>query len=166
MKFPFGPRRRPETPTPTPAPGGPPPPTPGPAPAPPTGAGAWIRAEDYVGADADKNEQTVRRQFIVKAKKYIRYLPLAEETVAMYYCMLDPKTPTWVKVTAGAALAYFILPIDAIPDVLPLVGLGDDASVLAGALTAISAYVTNDHRAQARLWLEAEAPASSGTAKP
>src|SRR5262249_43185933 len=89
-----------------------------------------IHPEDYVGADEARNERIVRAGFVAKAKRYLNRLPLAHETVAMYFCMLDPKTPLWVKGTAAAALAYFILPADAIPDILPLVGMSDDAGVL------------------------------------
>src|SRR5690348_4010871 len=113
-----------------------------------------IHPEDYVGDDIGRNEQVVREGFASKAKRYLRRLPMATEVVALYFCMLDPKTPLWVKGTVAAALAYFILPLDAIPDVLPVVGLGDDASVLAAALTAVSAHITDEHRARARSWME------------
>jgi uncharacterized membrane protein YkvA (DUF1232 family) len=120
---------------------------------PPAGE-APIRPEDYVGDDAARNERAVREGFGAKAKAYLRQLPMAEEVVALYFCMLDPRTPAWVKAAAAAALAYFILPIDAIPDLLPLVGLGDDAAVLAAALSALSAHITAEHRRRARAWME------------
>jgi uncharacterized membrane protein YkvA (DUF1232 family) len=115
-----------------------------------------IRPEEYVGSDEARNEQAVREGFVLKAKRYLRRLPMAEEVVAMYFCMLDGRTPLWVKGTAAAALAYFILPADAIPDILPIVGLSDDVSVLAAALTAISAHVTAEHRQKAQAWMEHE----------
>jgi uncharacterized membrane protein YkvA (DUF1232 family) len=115
-----------------------------------------IRPEEYVGADEAKNEQAVRTGFAAKAKRYLRMLPMASEVVAMYFCMLDARTPLWVKGTAAAALAYFILPVDAVPDILPLVGLSDDVGVLTAALTAVSAHVSAEHRAKAREWMEHE----------
>jgi uncharacterized membrane protein YkvA (DUF1232 family) len=115
-----------------------------------------IRPEDYVGRDEARNERIVRERFASKAKRFLRQIPLAGEAVAAYFCMLDPKTPLWVKGTVAAALAYFILPIDAIPDLLPIVGMGDDASVIAAALAAISTFISDDHRRQARDWLDAE----------
>src|SRR5947209_11425437 len=93
-----------------------------------------IKPEFYVGSDEPHNEEIVRERFAAKAKHYLRQLPLAHETVAMYFCLLDSRTPIWVKATAAAALAYFILPFDAMPDLLPIVGLSDDAGVLAAAL--------------------------------
>jgi uncharacterized membrane protein YkvA (DUF1232 family) len=115
-----------------------------------------IRPEYYVGSDEPHNEEVVRERFTAKAKRYLRRLPLAHETVAIYFCLLDPKTPIWVKATAAAALAYFILPLDAIPDLLPIIGVSDDASVIAAALTAVATHITDEHRARARGWMEAE----------
>ena len=115
-----------------------------------------VRPEDYVGGDEATNERVVREGFVAKAKRYLNRLPLAQETVAMYFCLLDPRTPLWVKGTVAAALAYFILPLDAIPDFLPLAGMSDDAGVLAAALTAISAHITDEHRTRAREWMAVE----------
>ncbi|MFO0958394.1 MAG: YkvA family protein [Isosphaeraceae bacterium] len=131
--------------------------------------GEVIDPEAYVGHDAARNEEKVRQGFARKAKRFLRLIPLASEAVAAYFCMLDGRTPLWVKGTVAAALAYFILPIDALPDFLPVVGMGDDAGVIAAALTAVSAYITEEHRRQAHEWLEVEhividvkhAPASS-----
>ncbi|AGA24489.1 YkvA family protein [Singulisphaera acidiphila] len=115
-----------------------------------------VRPQDYVGDDEARNEQVVREGFLAKAKHSLNRLPLAHETVALYFCLLDPKTPLWVKGIVGAALAYFILPLDAIPDLLPLAGFSDDAGVLAAALTAVSAHITDEHRARAREWMATE----------
>jgi uncharacterized membrane protein YkvA (DUF1232 family) len=117
---------------------------------------ASVDPADYVGRDTARNEARARTGFMAKAKRYLNRLPMAREVVAMYFCMLDPQTPLWVKGTAAAALAYFILPLDAIPDLMPIVGMSDDASVLAAALTAISAHVTADHRERARAWIAHE----------
>jgi uncharacterized membrane protein YkvA (DUF1232 family) len=122
--------------------------------------GASIDPEAFVGHDAARNEAAVRAGFAAKAKRYLSQLPLAHETVALYFCLLDPKTPLWVKGTAAAALAYFILPFDAIPDLLPIVGLSDDAGVLAAALATVATQITDEHRARARAWMESEAVVS------
>ncbi len=118
--------------------------------------GDKVRPESYTGDDPQKNERFVREKFVAKAKRHLNRIPLAQDTVAMYFCLLDPKTPLWVKGTVAAALAYFILPFDAVPDFLPLFGLSDDAGVLAGALAAVSSHITEEHRARARGWMEVE----------
>ena len=67
----------------------------------------------------------------------------------MYYTMLDTKTPVWAKITIIAALAYFIIPIDAIPDFTPVVGFADDAGAIAAALGTVSTVMTDEHRQKA-----------------
>jgi uncharacterized membrane protein YkvA (DUF1232 family) len=133
--------------------------------APPAGP---IRAEDFVGADQEKNETYVREGFAAKARAFLTKLPMAEDVASAYFCMLDPATPRWVKGVAAAALAYFIFPVDAIVDAIPLAGLMDDVTVLTAALTAISAYITPEHRSQARRWMAAEhlSPPPSPSADP
>jgi uncharacterized membrane protein YkvA (DUF1232 family) len=115
-----------------------------------------IRPEEYVGSDPARNEQTVRAGFAAKAKRFLRGVPMSSEVVALYFCMLDARTPLWVKGTAAAALAYFILPLDAVPDLLPLVGMSDDLGVLSAALAALSGHITEEHRSKARSWLADE----------
>ena len=58
-----------------------------------------------------------------------------------------------VRATLLGALAYFILPFDAIPDFLLGLGYTDDAAVLLAAFTACKTHITEDHRARARAWL-------------
>ena len=50
----------------------------------------------------------------------------------------------------AAALAYFVSPIDAIPDLLFPVGFTDDGAVMAGAVLQLGAHVTSAHREEAR----------------
>ena len=119
---------------------------------------AGIDPRDYLGKDSSGDQASVRAGFFRKAKQHIGQIPGAKQVVAMYFCMLDPATPAWVKGIAAAALAYFILPLDAVPDFLPLVGLGDDAGVLAAAYATISSHVTDDHHEKARAWLADEVP--------
>ncbi len=108
----------------------------------------------YVGRDEATAEEAVRTGFAAAAKRHLRKFPLARETVALYFCLIDPTTPAWVKAIVAAALAYFVLPLDAIPDFLPIVGLGDDASILAAAYAAVSAHITPEHRDKAHAWIE------------
>jgi uncharacterized membrane protein YkvA (DUF1232 family) len=115
-----------------------------------------IRPEDWVGADEAENERKVRTGFVLAAKGHLARIPFAEDVVAMYFCLLDARTPLWVKGIVAAALAYFVLPLDAIPDVLPLIGMSDDITVLSTALAAISSHLTAEHRSRAASWLRNE----------
>jgi uncharacterized membrane protein YkvA (DUF1232 family) len=48
------------------------------------------------------------------------------------------------------ALAYFVLPFDFIPDVMPLIGFTDDAAILATAIKLVATHITPNHREAAR----------------
>jgi uncharacterized membrane protein YkvA (DUF1232 family) len=76
----------------------------------------------------------------------VAHLPLAEEFVAAYYCAFDRRTPRRVQAILLGALAYFILPFDFIPDMLPLIGFTDDAAVLVTAIKVVAAHITPEHR--------------------
>jgi uncharacterized membrane protein YkvA (DUF1232 family) len=124
-----------------------------------TRAAAWKQpgAEDRTRRDDDRarrDEERVRRDFWDKAKRVAARLPFAEELLAAYYCALDRATPVQVKAMLFAALAYFVMPIDVFPDLMPLIGFTDDAAVLLTALRLISANLRPEHRAAAREALE------------
>ena len=99
---------------------------------------------------------TVAREFIEKIRKVASKVPFAVDAAAMYYAMIDSRTPLKVKATAAAALLYFIAPIDAIVDLVPLAGYTDDAAVLYAAYKAIQAHITDEHIAAARRLLQRE----------
>lgn len=96
------------------------------------------------------DQQKVRAGFWSKVKQTAGKVPFVLDAIAMYYCMLDAKTPMWVKGTIATALLYFIVPADAVPDLLPVVGYTDDAGVIVTALTAVGSHVTERHQRQAR----------------
>jgi uncharacterized membrane protein YkvA (DUF1232 family) len=72
-----------------------------------------------------------------------------ETAFTLYYALQDTDTPSWAKSTIVGALAYFISPIDAVPDILPVLGYMDDAAVLAGACIAIAAHIKGEHKIKA-----------------
>lgn len=63
-----------------------------------------------------ERERKVRRDFWTKFKRFAGQVPFAEDIVAGYYSALDPATPIRVRAMLLAAIAYFILPLDLIPD--------------------------------------------------
>ena len=96
------------------------------------------------------DDGALRASFWAKLKRVAVQVPFAEELLAAYYCAFDKDTPTAVKATLLAAIAYFVLPIDAIPDFIPVIGYGDDAAVLAAAVKLVSDHITPAHRQAAR----------------
>jgi len=100
------------------------------------------------------NEKTVRDGFWPKLTKVLARIPFAENAVAAWYCAFDPVTPLRVKGILLAALAYFIMPIDVIPDFMIGIGFTDDMAVLATAISLIRSHITDEHYQAARAKLE------------
>ena len=100
----------------------------------------------------------MRRDFWTKLKRVIGMVPFAEDLVAAYYCALDPATPMRVRGMLLAALAYFILPFDIIPDMIAGLGFADDAALLTAVVGLVAAHITPTHRAAAARALDKELP--------
>lgn len=77
-------------------------------------------------------------------------IPFAEEAASAYFCAVDRRTPTRVRATLLAALAYFVLPTDLVPDFIAAVGFTDDATVLLTALGIVQTHIKPHHADQAR----------------
>ncbi len=100
------------------------------------------------------NATLVRRGFWPKLRRVVRHIPFAEDAVALYFCALDRETPATTKGILLAALAYFVLPFDVIPDFLPGVGFTDDAAVIAAAVALARRSIKPEHREAARAQIE------------
>ncbi len=87
-------------------------------------------------------------------------IPFAEQITAAYYALRDPKTPFKVKATLAAALAYFIMPADLIPDVIAGFGFSDDIAVLLLVLNRVSSSINESHYELARRRLQGEEESS------
>jgi uncharacterized membrane protein YkvA (DUF1232 family) len=92
-----------------------------------------------------RREKQVRAKFWPTMKRAVRHVPFSRDLVAAYYCAVDPRTPTRVRGILLAALAYFVLPFDFLPDVFVMVGFTDDVAVLAAALRMIQGHITDRH---------------------
>ena len=101
-----------------------------------------------------EDRETLRKRFWIKLKKVAAKLPFTEDLLAAYYCAFDKQTPRHVQVALLGAIAYFILPFDFIPDVMPVLGFTDDAAVLATAIRLVATHITDDHRGAARAALK------------
>ena len=101
-----------------------------------------------------KDRESVRRRFWIKFKRVVAKLPFAEDLLAAYYCAFDKQTPRHVQAALLGAIAYFILPFDFIPDMLPVLGFTDDAAVLATAIRMVATHITPEHRDAARAALK------------
>lgn len=98
----------------------------------------------------ERQRRRTKRKLLPKLLRVAGRIPFADDLAAAYYCALDADTPVKVKMVLFAALGYFVLPVDAIPDVLTGLGFTDDATVLATALGIVGAHVQDHHRVAAR----------------
>lgn len=91
-----------------------------------TEASFWTKVKDYAAA-AGRN--------------------VIEKALWLYFAAQKPETPAWAKGVAYSALAYFISPIDAIPDVTPFAGFSDDLGVLIAAIAVLAIYIDDEVKA-------------------
>ena len=130
--------------------------------------------QTYTGDDFEpaqtmaQDRESVRRRFKAKFRRVAARLPFAEDLLAAYYCAFDRQTPRHVQASLLVALAYFVLPFDFVPDLMPVLGFGDDAAVLVTALRMVANHIRPDHREAARAALasgediDVAAPESAG----
>lgn len=107
-------------------------------------------ANAQTASEQDNGDTSLRNNVWRKARRVAARLPFAEDLLAAYYCAFDRATPVQVKATLVGALAYFVLPLDAMPDIMPVLGFTDDAVVLATALKLVASHITPLHRDSAR----------------
>ena len=106
----------------------------------------------------EKNARRTRARLIPKILKVAGRIPFADDLAASYYCAIDPATPMKAKGVLFAALAYFVLPTDMVPDIIAGLGFTDDATVLATALGIVGSQIREQHRRAARRLLHLPEP--------
>ena len=112
-----------------------------------------IKTDKMTPKDIEKyqgryNEQDLLKKVTRVAKKAgikVIYLSLL-----LYYVLKSPKVKMADKGKIWGALGYFILPIDLIPDFIPLAGYTDDLAALMWAFYAVAKNVTPEIEAQAK----------------
>lgn len=104
-----------------------------------------VKFEEYEKHYSEKSFWVKLRDFAVKAGGKVIYSALK-----LYYAAQRKETPDWAKSTIYGALGYLILPIDLIPDAIPVVGFTDDAGLLVAAIYVVSKYIDDEIRARAK----------------
>ena len=106
----------------------------------------------------EKNERRTRTKLIPKLLRFAGKIPFADDLASAWYCSQDSSTPVHVKGVLLAALAYFVVPTDFVPDVIAGLGFTDDATVLATALSVVGAHIKPKHKRSARRLLHLPEP--------
>lgn len=93
-----------------------------------------------------------------------------QKALELYNVATSPDTPLWAKAVAIGSLGYFILPIDAVPDFIPVAGWADDAAALAAAAAILVKNITPALKAKAteqvNKWLGPDPKAAATPAAP
>ena len=74
---------------------------------------------------------------------------IAKPALEVLEMALDPLTPTQVRISLVAALAYLIMPFDLFPDFMPVLGFSDDFVALTAVLSIWSKHMTPSIRMRA-----------------
>lgn len=111
-------------------------------------------AKALVPATVRVNEERVERGFLPKIRKVAAKVPFAADALSVWWCARDPETPTAAKGMMLAALAYFVLPTDALPDILPVIGFTDDAAVFAALMAILGRTLKPRHKEAAKAFLQ------------
>jgi len=99
------------------------------------------------------DEAGLRRKFWRKLLREAANIPFVEDALTAHYCAFDHQTPLHVKIALVGAVVYFIVPDDLIPDSIPVLGVVDDAAVMAAAMKLFSSHFKTEHREAARRML-------------
>ena len=97
------------------------------------------------------DEGGLRLRFWRKLLREAAKIPFLEEVLTAHYCAFDRQTPLYVKAILIGAITYFVVPMDLIPDYIPVVGYTDDAAVVGAAVKAVAAHIRPEHRTAAQL---------------
>ncbi|GAA0641707.1 YkvA family protein [Brevundimonas lenta] len=100
------------------------------------------------------NEVRVSKGFWPKIRRTAARIPFAGQALSVWFAARDPETPAAAKGIMVGALAYFVLPVDAIPDIFAGIGFTDDAAVIAALLATLGANIKRRHKDQADAALE------------
>jgi len=100
------------------------------------------------------NEERVRKGFWPKIRRVAAKVPFAKDALSVWYCAKDDETPLAAKGMMLAALAYFVLPVDAIPDFIAGIGYTDDAAVLAALMAILGRNLKPKHKEAAQRDIE------------
>ena len=84
--------------------------------------------------DVDEATEIIEDKLWIKLEKFGNKISFAKDLMALYRYLLDNNVGWQRKAIVAAALIYFIVPIDTIPDLAPLFGYMDDLGVIMATL--------------------------------
>ena len=99
--------------------------------------------------DSSVIDEGIFRKVLLKAGR-----TLAQPALEAFELMMDSATPPQARVTMLAALTYLIMPLDLIPDLIPVAGFSDDLVAITAVISLWSQYMNPSIRNRARQKLD------------
>ncbi len=98
-----------------------------------------------------KEKHFSENKYLAKLLKYAKKMgvKISYYSLLLFYTFKSPETPKSVKVTIAGALGYLILPLDIVPDFIPVLGFADDLMVVLYALNKVKGHITDSIKEQA-----------------
>lgn len=104
-----------------------------------------VQTAEYQSEYSDSKFWIKVNDLVKKAGSEIVYMAFI-----LYYVLKSPDVPYQQKMIIIGALGYLILPVDLIPDFIPVAGYADDAAALTAAITMVHDNITPEIKDQAR----------------
>ena len=103
----------------------------------------------------EQQEQVTQNKLWTKISQFAKKagIKTVYSALLMWFAFKRKDTPAWAKKIILGVLAYFLAPIDMIPDLSPFIGFTDDLGVLSIGLVTIAAYINQEVRTNARTQL-------------
>ena len=99
--------------------------------------------------DSSVIDEGVLRKVLLRAGR-----TLAQPALEAFEMVIDPLTPPQVRMTMLAALAYLLMPMDLVPDFIPVAGFSDDLVALTAVISLWNTHITPEIRNKARKKLD------------
>lgn len=108
--------------------------------------------EDLTKFEKHYSEESLVDKIAAVAKK--AGIKVIYAALLLYYVVKNPMTSKGDRAKILGALGYFILPIDIIPDAIPVAGFTDDLAALTWAIYCVAKNITPEIKAQAKAKLK------------
>ena len=99
--------------------------------------------------DSSVIDEGVFRKVLLKAGRVI-----AQPALEALEMIMDPSTPPQARVSMLAALTYLLMPIDLVPDIIPVAGFSDDLVALTAVISLWNNHITPQIKQKARIKLD------------
>lgn len=108
--------------------------------------------EDLTKYEKHYSEESLVDKIAAVAKK--AGIKVIYAALLLYYVVKNPMTSKGDRAKILGALGYFILPIDIIPDAIPVAGFTDDLAAMTWAIYCVAKNITPEIKAQAKAKLK------------